>query len=109
MHLSGRHEFSTFRRTLGSILATADSLAAIDEDALTAWMRRHLVVRTAVHPNPDVLGELEAAVLRVIDPPLNLRGMTDTPRSSGCTRWPSRTPSTTISDPSWTVTRRTCS
>jgi hypothetical protein len=38
-----------------------------------------LVVRTAVHPDPDVLGELEAAVLRVIDPPLNLRGMTDTP------------------------------
>jgi hypothetical protein len=37
------------------------------------------MVRTPVHPGPDVLGELEAAALRVIDPPLNLRGMTDTP------------------------------
>jgi hypothetical protein len=79
MHLGGRHEFSTFRRTLGSILAAADGLAVIDEDALTAWMRWHLVVRTAVHVDPDALGELEAAVLSVLDPPLNLRGMPDTP------------------------------
>jgi hypothetical protein len=79
MHLGGRHEFSTFRRTLGSILAAAEDSAAIDEDGLTAWMTRHLTVRTAVHPDPDVLGELEAAVLAAIDPPLNLRGMPSTP------------------------------
>ena len=79
MHLGGQHEFSTFRRILGSILAAADENEAIDEDALTRWMTQHLVVRIAVWPDADTLGRLEAEVLSAIDPPLNLRGMTDTP------------------------------
>ena len=77
MHLGGRHEFSTFRRTLGSILAAAEGLAAINEDALTAWMRRHLVVRTAVHPDPDVLGETRSGRAQrarpAAQPPRNAR------------------------------------
>ena len=79
MHLGGRHEFSTFRRTLGSILAAADGHDAIDEDALTRWMTDHLAVRAVAWPDADTLGRLEEAVLEALDPPLNLRGMQTTP------------------------------
>jgi hypothetical protein len=79
MHLGGRHEFSTFRRTLGSVLAAADGRDHIDEQHLTAWMTRHLAVRTIPHPDPDTLGHLERRVLDDIDPPLNLQGMASTP------------------------------
>jgi hypothetical protein len=79
MHLRGRREFSTFRRSLGSILATADGHPAIDESAVTEWMMRHLRVRAAPYDDPDTLGRLETAVLRAIDPPLNLKGMPESP------------------------------
>ncbi|MFD1535318.1 DUF6884 domain-containing protein [Pseudonocardia aurantiaca] len=85
MHLGGRHEFSTFRRTLGSILAAADGHETIDESALTDWMLRHLMVRTADHTDPDVLGRLEAEVLKALDPPLNSQGMPRTPVRSRIT------------------------
>jgi hypothetical protein len=79
MHLGGRHEFSTFRRSLGAILAAADGHQRIDEEGLTAWMSEHLAVRTVTCPDPDVLGHLERAVLERLDPPLNLMGMRATP------------------------------
>lgn len=46
MHLGGNHEFSTFRRTLGAILANAAGLEGIDENHLTTWMYDHLRVIT---------------------------------------------------------------
>jgi hypothetical protein len=79
MHLGGNHEFSTFRRTLGSILAHASGDATIDEAALTAWMSRHLRVVAIASTDSDPLGRLEGEVLATIDPPLNLQGMTVTP------------------------------
>ena len=79
MHLGGRHEFSTFRRTLGSILAAADGLRGIDEELLSAWMTHHLAVRVVVGLGPDELGHIEREVLLRIDPPLNLMGMPATP------------------------------
>ena len=79
MHLGGRHEFSTFRRTLGSVLAEANRWQAIDEQALTDWMMRHLRVVAVPHKDPDVLGKVEAAVLAELDPPLNLQSMATTP------------------------------
>jgi hypothetical protein len=79
MHLGGNHEFSTFRRTLGSILAGAAGATRIDEGLLTAWMDRHLRVVAVPHPDPDALGRLEELVLTEIDPPLNLQGMPRTP------------------------------
>lgn len=79
MHLGGKHEFSTFRRTLGSILAHADGRATIDEDALTDWMKQHLTVVPIVSADPDTLGQLEDEVLAKIDPPLNLQGMAASP------------------------------
>lgn len=78
MHLGGRHEFSTFRRTLGAILAAARHEPQIDEAKLTAWMHSHLKVIAVPFTDADTLGRLEDDVLRTLDPPLNLKGMTPT-------------------------------
>ena len=80
MHLGGRHEFSTFRRTLGSILAHGRGEATIDEAGLTAWMNAHLKVVAVPFDDADTLGHLEEDVLRRLDPPpLNLKGMVESP------------------------------
>lgn len=39
MHLGERHEFWTFRRSLGAIHARRVDASIVDEDALTEWMR----------------------------------------------------------------------
>lgn len=75
MHLGGNHEFSTFRRTLGSVLAHAAGKEQIDESALTFWMHDHLRVVAVPFEDADTLGHLESAVLERLDPPLNLQGM----------------------------------
>lgn len=76
MHLGGRHEFSTFRRSMGSILASAAGSDQVDEPSLTAWMHRHLRVIAAPYDDADTLGHVESKVLEELDPPLNLQGMT---------------------------------
>lgn len=72
MHLGGRHEFSTFRLSLGSILANAREEIEIDEDRLTSWMHEHLRVVAVPVEDADALNGLESQVLRELDPPLNL-------------------------------------
>jgi hypothetical protein len=79
MHLGGNHEFSTFRRTLGAILAEATGAAHIDEMRLTQWMNDHLRIVTIPFEDSDALGRLEQDVLGRLDPPLNLQGMQLTP------------------------------
>jgi hypothetical protein len=79
MHLGGRHEFSTFRRSLGSILASARLAPEIDELALTAWMHEHLRVVAVPVADADTLDDLETTVLTELDPPLNLMKMSKTP------------------------------
>ena len=79
MHLGGNHEFSTFRRTLGAIVAHASDAKQIDEDGLTRWMYEHLRIVTITYDDRDTLGRLERDVLAEIDPPLNLQGMKPTP------------------------------
>lgn len=79
MHLGGNHEFSTFRRTLGAILARADGVTQIDENALTLWMYAHLRLIAVPYDDRDRLGRLERDVLAHLDPPLNLQGMATTP------------------------------
>jgi len=79
MHLAGSHEFSTFRRTLGAILAGATGSTRVNEQELSDWMRDHLRVVTLPSEDRDELGRLETRVLKVLDPPLNLQGMTMTP------------------------------
>ena len=79
MHLGGRHEFSTFRLSLGSVLAAAEGLADIDEEALTIWMHEHLLVAAVPVADADGLDGLESAILRTLDPPLNLSKMPPSP------------------------------
>ena len=85
-HLHGTVYGSTFRRTLAAALvpvldlrfAAPGKLTASSETDLSGWMSRHLDV--AVHPfaDRDALGHLEAQVLAVLDPPLNLDGRSPT-------------------------------
>lgn len=79
MHLGGRHEFSTFRLSLGSALAAAQGEPEIDEPRLTAWMHEHLRVVAVPVDDAGALNALEDAVLSRLDPPLNLSkvGRTD--------------------------------
>lgn len=75
MHLGSRHEFSTFRRSLGSILAETRGASTIDEGHLTAWMHDHLRVIAVPVQDADALDRLESEVLAELDPPLNLAKM----------------------------------
>jgi hypothetical protein len=75
MHLGSRHDFSTFRRSLGSILASTRGTREIEEVYLTAWMHDHLRVVTVPVADADGLNRLETAVLAELDPPLNLAKM----------------------------------
>ena len=79
MHLGGNHEFSTFRRTLGAIIAHADGATQIDEDASTQWMHDHLRLVAIPYDDRDALGRLERDVLAQLYPPLYLQGMDATP------------------------------
>jgi hypothetical protein len=72
MHLGGRHEFSTFRLSLGSVLAASTGAAEIDEPELTAWMHAHLRLIAVPVDDADTLGDVETTVLTELDPPLNL-------------------------------------
>lgn len=75
MHLGGRHDFSTFRRTLGAVLASQYGESTIDEDRLTRWMYEHLRVIAVPVADADALDQLETRVLGALDPPLNLAKM----------------------------------
>ncbi|KUI22740.1 hypothetical protein AU193_10595 [Mycobacterium sp. GA-1285] len=79
MHLGGNHEFSTFRRTLGAIVAHSDGVTQIDEEGLTRWMHSHLRLVAFPYQDRDSLGRIEREVLAQLDPPLNLQHMTLTP------------------------------
>lgn len=79
MHLGGNHAFSTFRRTLGAILANAEGRTDVDEATLSQWIREHLHMVAVPYDDADTLGRLERDVLVELDPPLNLQGMQATP------------------------------
>lgn len=72
MHLGKKHEFSTLRRSLGSILAQAHGQPTIDEEQLTRWMHAHLRVIPIPVADVDTLDHLESEILGQLDPPLNL-------------------------------------
>lgn len=79
MHLGKKHEFSTLRRSLGSILAEANKRPFIDEAELTRWMHAHLKVVPIPVQEADTLDQLETALLMELDPPLNLAKVGRTP------------------------------
>lgn len=79
MHLGKKNEFSTLRRSLGSILAHAYGQPIIDEARLTLWMHAHLRVVLIPVANAHTLDDLETDILRELDPPLNLAKVPRTP------------------------------
>ena len=84
-HLNGNVRGSTFRRTLaaclverlalGPLRGSPRSLAPGCEKRLSAWIRNHLSVTVFGFVDRDLLKDLEARVLNILDPPLNLDGM----------------------------------
>ncbi|WP_220388116.1 DUF6884 domain-containing protein [Ornithinimicrobium cerasi] len=79
MHLGKKNEFSTLRRSIGSILAHANGQPTIDEARLTDWMHAHLRVVLVPVTNADTLDDLETDILSELDPPLNLAKVPRTP------------------------------
>jgi hypothetical protein len=75
MHLGTRSDFSTFRRSLGSVLAEVRGTNGIDAVHLSAWMHEHLRVVPVPVDDADALEGLESGVLAELDPPLNLATM----------------------------------
>jgi hypothetical protein len=79
-HLTGKVRSSAIRLTLASILfaqlelvvqASALLQASAEQD-LSAWMSAHLSVAVHPHDDRDTLAGLERAVVKRLDPPLNV-------------------------------------
>lgn len=71
-HLRGTIGSSTLRRSLAAALGAAGG--PVDEADLSRWMHAHLRVAARTVPSADVV-RLEEALLRRVQPPLNLAGM----------------------------------
>jgi len=86
-HLSGNVSSSTFRLTLAAILledlglevVKPEQLSPRSDQALSAWIRRHLHIAIAPYPDRDHLTEVEERVLDRLDPILNIRGRPSSP------------------------------
>lgn len=86
-HLGGNVGSSTFRKTLTASLALPLDLTLTkpgrpDRDSnqlVSTWMREHLSIVTVSCPDRSTLAQLEDEVLAIVDPPLNLQGMSATP------------------------------
>lgn len=86
-HLRGNLKASTFRRTLAAVLReplglhldAPRVLSQASKDMLTAWIAEHLEIVIAPHDDRSTLAAVEHAVLRALDPPLNLDQMPPTP------------------------------
>jgi hypothetical protein len=89
-HFRGPTGSSTLRRALVALLMTSERYTTrwttdrvvpidADEDRLSAWMREHLRVTWAEHPEPAAV---EAAVIAELRPPLNQEHNTSHPLHS---------------------------
>ena len=84
-HLA-RSRKSTLRRTLAGLLLVQEGyrtqwtdrvvLVPEDEVRLTTWMRRHLWLTTALHPEPRTV---ERQLIERLRPPLNIKGAEASP------------------------------
>jgi hypothetical protein len=71
-------EGSTLRRSLAAVLDEQLGLTAngdVDEKALTLWIADHLRVVAVPLAERSLVHYVEGAVLRHVDPPLNLAGV----------------------------------
>lgn len=86
-HLNGNIGSSTFRKTMSAALlkplslrlSKPNCLEKTSNEALSGWMREHLRIVVAPHSRRGQLAAVETAVLKRINPPLNLKGMPRTP------------------------------
>lgn len=86
-HLKGTAYGSTFRKTISAILLEPlglrverpDRLLKEDNDRISLWMQVHLRVATFAFDDRESLGGIEDAVLSILDPPLNLKGLPSSP------------------------------
>ncbi|QGG94374.1 GIY-YIG nuclease family protein [Actinomarinicola tropica] len=86
-HLRGNISSSTFRKTLSAVLfipldlrlERPGKLDAMSNRAVTSWIHTHLRVATFGWKDRSSLAALEDDVLKRLDPPLNLMGMSPSP------------------------------
>jgi hypothetical protein len=84
-HFNGSTGGSTFRLTIGSILAVTLGRRAVELE-ISQWMSDHLRVATWSSSDPESLFAIERSVLAAMDPPLNLDEVAPTPRRAELTR-----------------------
>lgn len=86
-HLNGTAYGSTFRKSISAILLgplgltveRPDHLTKVDNLRVSEWMRQHLSLVAVPYDDRETLHEIEGEVLRLLNPPLNLEGMSRTP------------------------------
>ncbi|MDF1595719.1 MAG: hypothetical protein P1T08_06440 [Acidimicrobiia bacterium] len=86
-HINGNASSSTFRLTLSGLLLDPLSLTVLrpgrlapdDNRVVSDWIKKHLEVAIVAYDDRDSLGRIEAAVLDMLDPPVNLEGRPNTP------------------------------
>jgi hypothetical protein len=88
-HIGGNIGSSTLRKTLASLLfeimgwepimRSRPLLTPSDTRALTRWQHKHLNLTWVAHPEP---WKIEAEVIRILQPPLNLAGNKSHPFAS---------------------------
>lgn len=82
-HIGGNLRSSTFRYTISAILrerlnlrlAGSGKLMEEDNQRVSRWIKDHLRVAIVPWEDRDSLGGVEQAVLKKLDPPLNLNGL----------------------------------
>jgi len=85
-HIRGTAYGSTFRKSISALLLgplglkvdKPDHLVWEDNNRVTAWIRQHLSVVVYPYDDRESLGSFEDEVLRILNPPLNLHGMSPT-------------------------------
>lgn len=86
-HIGGNVKSSTFRQSLTAALRKSLSLRlgrpeALDQESkllLSLWIKKHLRLTMEPYSDRDTLKAVEERVNLVLDPPLNLDGMPETP------------------------------
>lgn len=90
-HINGNASSSTFRLTISALLLAPRNLEVLrpgrlvpaGRELVSDWINEYPRVRVVSYSDRDTLGQVEEAILKTLDPPLNLKGM---PRTHARTR-----------------------
>lgn len=93
-HIAGKTRNSTFRKSLAAALHRSLPFVSClggpkrkeSEQRLSSWILLHLGVSVVACDDASTIFLLEDKVLRVLDPPLNIKGMPGTPIRAELTR-----------------------